>query len=70
MVFNGIIVYFFGLIEGCCYDVFMLGESNLLLLFERMVKFNGDLYVVYGDFVYGIIRYIIFFFRGVYLIRL
>ena len=37
----------------------MLGESNLLPLLERMVKPNGDPYVVYGDPAYGITRHII-----------
>lgn len=68
MVFNGLIVYLYGLLEGKRYDVFMLGVSGLLLQFERIIKFDGELYVVYGDLVYGILRYIIVLFRGVYLI--
>lgn len=29
MIFDGMIVYMFGLIEGCCYDVGLLRESGV-----------------------------------------
>lgn len=45
----------------------MLGESNLLPHLERMVKPNGDPYVVYGDPAGGITRQIISPFRGAHL---
>lgn len=38
---NGIIAHLFGPIEGRRHDAFMLGESNLLPLLDRMVKPNG-----------------------------
>ena len=66
---NGIIAHLFGPIEGRRHDSFMLGESNLLPLLERMVKPNGDPYVVYGDPAYGITRHIISPFRGAHLTR-
>ncbi|KAM7436750.1 hypothetical protein ABFA07_013482 [Porites harrisoni] len=66
---NGIIAHLFGPIEGRRHDAFMLGESNLLPLLERMVKPNGDPYVVYGDPAYGITRHIISPFRGAHLTR-
>lgn len=66
---NGIIAHLFGPIEGRRHDAFMLGESNLLSLLERMVKPNGDPYVVYGDPAYGITRHIISPFRGAHLTR-
>ena len=64
MARNGIISHLFGPIEGRRHDVFMLGESNLLPLLERIVKPNGDPYVVYGVPAYGISRHIISPFRG------
>ena len=54
--------------SGHPHDAFMLGESNLLLLLARIVKPNGDQYVVYGDPAYGITRHIISPFRGAHLI--
>ena len=66
---NGIIAHLFGPIEGRRHGAFMLGESNLLPLLERMVKPNGDPYVVYGDPAYGITRHIISPFRGAHLTR-
>ncbi|CAH3124171.1 unnamed protein product [Pocillopora meandrina] len=45
------------------------GRVNLLPLLERMVKPNGDPYVVYGDPAYGITRHIISPFRGAHLTR-
>ena len=61
---NGIIAHLFGPIEGRRHDAFMLGESNLLQLLERLIKPNGDPYVVYGDPAYGITKHIISPFRG------
>ena len=61
---NGIIAHLFGPIEGRRHDTFMLGESNLLPLLERIVQPSGDAYVVYGDPAYGITRHIISPFRG------
>ena len=61
---NGIIAHLFGPVEGRRHD-----ESNLLPLLERMVKPNGDPYVVYGDPAYGITRHIISPFRGAHLTR-
>ena len=61
---NGITAQLFGPIDGCHHDAFMLGESNLLPLLERMVKPNGDPHVVYGDPAYGITRHIISPFSG------
>ena len=54
---NGIIAHLFGPIEGRRHDAFMLGESNLFPLLERMVKPSRDPYVVY-DPAYGM-RHII-----------
>lgn len=66
VVLNGLICYLFGLLEGCCYDVFMLCESGLFEELERkMNKVNGDFYVIYGDFVYFVRRYILVLFRNV-----
>jgi len=65
MAANGIIAHLFGPIEGCCHDAFMLGESSLLPLLEKMLKPDGDPYVVYEDPAYGITRHIISPFRGV-----
>jgi len=64
---NGIIAHLFGPIEGRRHDAYMLGESHLLPLLERMVKPNGDPYVAYGDPAYGITRHIISPFRGAHL---
>jgi hypothetical protein len=46
---NGIIAHLFGPIEGRGHDAFMLAESKLIPLLERIVKPNGDPYVFYGD---------------------
>lgn len=64
---NGIIAHLFGPIEGRRHDAFMLGESNLITLLERIVKPNGDPYVLYGDPAYGISKHIISPFRGAHL---
>lgn len=64
---NGIITHLFGPIEGRRHDAFMLGESNLITLLERIVKPNGDPYVLYGDHAYGISKHIISPFRGAHL---
>ena len=57
----------FGPIEGRRHDAFMLGVSGLLPLLERIIKPNGEPYVVYGDPAYGISRHIISPFKGAHL---
>lgn len=69
MVLNGIIVYFYGLVEGRWYDVGLLRESGVEIdMYRYMIISNNEVYCVYGDFVYFLISYIIFLFKGVVLL--
>lgn len=69
MVLNGIIVYFYGLVEGRWYDVGLLRESGVEIdMYWYMIILNNEVYCVYGDFVYFLILYIIFLFKGVVLL--
>ena len=54
----------FGPIEGRRHDAFMLGMSDLLPELQRLVKPNGEPYVLYGDPAYGISQNILAPFRG------
>lgn len=69
MVLNGIIVYFYGLVEGRWYDVGLLRESGVEIdMYWYMIILKNEVYCVYGDFVYFLILYIIFLFKGVVLL--
>ncbi|KAK3734504.1 hypothetical protein QZH41_010192 [Actinostola sp. cb2023] len=61
---NGLIAHMFGPIEGRRHDAFMLGMSDLLPELQRLVKPNGEPYVLYGDPAYGISQNILAPFRG------
>ena len=62
---NGIICHLFGSLEGRRHDAFMLRGSGLLdRLDQKMVKANGEPYVIYGDPAYPVRRHIIVPFRG------
>ena len=62
---NGIICHLFGPLEGRRHDAFILRESGLLgRLDQKMVKANGEPYVIYRDLSYPVRRHIIAPFRG------
>ena len=62
---NGIICHLFWPLVGRRHDAFMLRESGLLdRLDQKMVKANGEPYVIYGDPAYPVRRHIIAPFRG------
>lgn len=61
---NGLIAHMFGPIEGRRHDAFMLGVSGLPAKLQRLVKPNGQPYVIYGDPAYGISHNILAPFRG------
>ena len=56
---NGIIAHMFGPIKGRRHDTFMLNKSGLTPKLARLVKPNGDPYVICGDPAYGLNRNII-----------
>lgn len=67
---NGLIAHLFGPVEGKRHDAFMLGISGLYPHLSRIIKPNGNLYVVYGDPAYVICQHILSPFRGANLTQL
>ena len=61
---NGIISHLFGPIEGRIHDAFMLNASGLSPKLQRLVRQDGEPYVVYGDPAYGLTQNIIAPFKG------
>ena len=61
---NGLIAHMYGPIEGRHHDAFMLGASGLLQTRQQLDEENGQPYVIYGNPVYGVNRYVLASFHG------